>query len=120
MPLNVLGNEVSVMRIGKRQLALRGYRKKNKPLVVFKRKSVPTETPYILQAQLCLARSAIEMRGHTLEEVVANVINNCAGKQYKPDSVREQEKRMRYQQADAHVREMERKLASVREYPTTY
>ena len=111
---------MSIMRIGKRQLKVRGPRKANKPLFVWKTTSIPSETPYSLQARLCLAEAAREMRGHSFEEVIANVISNCSGKQYKPDSVREAEKRARYEQADANIERMRRKLSEVRAIPTTY
>ena len=112
MPIEVLGQEVSIMHIGKRQLALRNKAKNHKGLVVFKRKSVPSETKYILQAQLCLAKAAIEMRGHTLEEVVRNVVMKCSGKKYLPDSVVRERKQAQYMNADTHVAEMEKKLGA--------
>ena len=112
MPLKVraLGEEVSIMRIGTRQLKLRGPRKRNKPLMVIKSKSVPSHTPYWLQAAVALADAAIEMRGRTLEEVVTNVINKCSGKQYLPDSVKAERKRARYVQADANVARLKKEL----------
>ncbi|MHC1596689.1 MAG: hypothetical protein ACXQT3_00065 [Methermicoccaceae archaeon] len=108
-----LGAEQSVMRIGTRQLKLRGPRKANKPLAVLKTKSVPSETRYSLQARLCLAEAATAMRGHPLEEVVANVIESCSGRRYKPDSAYEDERRAKQAQANANIERMRRKLAEM-------
>jgi len=101
---------VSFYRIGTRQLKLRGPRKRNKPTFVLKTKSVPSETIYSLNARLCLAEAAREMRGRTLEEVIANVIRKCAGKRYKPEDVKRAEKEARYARADANIERMRRKL----------
>ena len=109
MPINVLGSDVSIARVGARQAAQRGPRKKSKPMVVFKNKSVPSPTKYILEQQVKLARAAIAMRGRTFEEVVANV-RSSAGGATKPESVWAEEKRQRYEDADRNVARMERDL----------
>jgi len=113
MPIKIraLGEEVSIMRIGRRQLALRGPRKRDKPLIVIKSKSVPSRTEYWLEAAINFAKAAIEKRGRPLEEVIANVIEKCAGKKYVPDEVIEARKKARYKQADANVKRMEEELA---------
>ena len=113
MPIEVLGNEVSIMHIGRRQLKLRGPRKANKRLVVFKRKSVPSETKYSLQARICLSEAAMSARGGTLEDVVGAVINRCSGKKYKPESVIRAEKEAKYRQHEANLARMKEKLSGV-------
>jgi len=115
MPVKIraIGEEISFYRIGRRQLALRGPRKRDKPLMVLKTKSVPSPTVYSLDARIALAEAAIAMRGRTLEEVIANVIERCAGQQYKPDTVRDAERRARYARADANLERMRRERARV-------
>ena len=112
MPIKVraLGEEVSIMRIGRRQLRLRGPRKRDKPLMVIKSKSVPSRTIYWLQAAINLAEAAREMRGHTLEEVVQNVIKKCAGKTYVPEDVKRARLEARWEQADENIRRMKEEL----------
>ena len=115
--------EVSIMRIGTRQLKVRGPRKRNKPPFVFKTKSVPSETVYSLQARLALANAARAMRGHTFEEVIANVIDKCAGHTYKPPEAYEREREARYKRADANIERMTKKLRYLERYgapPTEY
>ena len=105
MPIDIFGTPVSVMRIGRRQAAQRGPNKANKPLMVLKRASIPSQTPYILAQQLKLAEAAIAMRGRTMEEVIANVRIRAVGAT-KPDSVKDAEKRAQYAAADANVARM--------------
>ena len=110
--VRALGEEVSLMRIGRRQLKVRGPRKRDKPLMVIKSKSVPSHTPYWLEAAIALAEAGISARGRSFEEVIATVIDRCAGRQYKPDEVRRMEKEARYRQADANLERMRRELAA--------
>jgi hypothetical protein len=119
MPVQVraLGETVSLMRIGRRQLRLRGPRKRDKPLIVIKTKSVPSETPYSLDARIQLAEAAIAMRGKTLEEVVTNVIKECAGKTYKPETVKRAEKEAQYIKANANLERMRKKRAELERIP---
>ena len=114
MPIKVraLGEEVSLMRIGRRQLKVRGPRKRDKPLMVIKSKSVPSHTPYWLEAAIALSEAGISARGKSFEEVIATVIDRCAGRQHKPDEVRRMEKEARYRQADANLERMRRELAA--------
>ena len=114
MPVKVraLGERVSFMRIGRRQLKLRGPRKKDKPLIVIKTTSVPSHTPYWLEAAICFAEAGISARGKSLEEVVATVIERCSGKTYKPEEVKRMEREARYRQADANLERLRRELAA--------
>jgi len=111
MPIKVraLGEEVSLMRIGRRQLALRGPRKKDKPLLVIKSKSVPSKTVYWLAQATRLALAAREKRGRPLEEVINNVINKCSGP-IVPEEVKEERKQARYTRADANIVHMAMEL----------
>lgn len=110
MAINVLGSEVCIARVGARQAAQRGPSKRNKPLVVFKKKPVVNETPYNRAQWIKLAEAAIAMRGRTFEEVVANVRTRAVGATL-PDSVREERKRARYADADAKLAAMRRRAA---------
>lgn len=116
MPVRVraIGEELSLMRIGRRQLKVRGPRKKDKPLMVFKTKSVPSHTEYWLEAALTFAKAGREMRGRTFEEVIMNVIEKCSGQHYVPESVKRARKEARYKQADANIERLERELAAKR------
>ena len=107
-----MGEEVSIMRIGTRQLKLRGPRKRNKPLMVIKSKSVPSRTKHWLEVAIRFAKAAIEMRGAELEDVVENIINKCTGQgplQRNPE-IKERRKLARYKQADENVRRMMEEL----------
>ena len=112
MPIKVraLGEEVSIMRIGRRQLALRGPRKRDKPLLVIKTKSVPSRTVYWLEVALRFAEAAREMRGRPLEEVIANIIEKCSGKRALTKDIIEARKKARYKQADANIERMRKEL----------
>ncbi len=111
MPLRIqsVGERVSFYHIGTRQLRQRGPRKRNKPSMVMKQVSIPSETPYILGAQLCLSRAAVGMRGRSFEEVISNVVENCGGKRYLTAEEIERRRRAAFAKADANIRRMEEK-----------
>lgn len=106
--IDIFGTRCTLSRVGARQAAVRGYKKKAKPLVILKSVGKQPETPYVRAQRIKLMRAAIAMRGHSFEEVIANVRERATG-QTKPDSVREAEKRARYSAADAHLAELERR-----------
>lgn len=115
MPLEVLGNSVSIMHKGARQLKyLNKFKHPNKAkrLVVFKRTSIPSPTPYIVQQWLRLAELARETRGMTYDEVMNYIyanIDRISGP-IKPESVRRREKEARYKRADEHIEWMKEYL----------
>lgn len=80
MSLNILGEEMSLMRIGKRQLAARVTMKaKQKPTVVIKKKSIPTETPFIAEVWAKFGRAAHSAFGKSMEEVNMAVAQAVSG-----------------------------------------
>ena len=125
MPIDVpyLG-KVSFMRIGKRQLKYRGIRKRNKPLFVLKKTSIPSESPYILEQWVALARVATMARGKPYEEVMENYFlaetlpdgqpNPMYGEKV-PEEVKKKRKLKRYERADRNLKRMEERLAKYHE-----
>ena len=123
MPLEVLGNKVSIMHKGARQLKYLNKFKhpsKAKRLVVFKRTSIPSPTPYIVQQWLRLAELATETRGMTYDEVMNHIyanIDRISGP-IKPARVKEMEKEARYKRADANIAWMREYLRAGGKTPT--
>lgn len=105
-----LGDKLVLMQGFARQKAIARDPKKKARAFAFRRYVVPSETKEALRARLALAEAAIEMRGKTFEEVIANVVRKCSGKDYGGKAKREALKRARYAQADANVARMRAKL----------
>jgi len=115
MPIEVLGNKVSIMHKGARQLKYVNTMKnpqKAKRLVVFKRTSIPSPTPYIVQQWLRLAELARETRGMTYDEVMHHIYDNIdrISGPIKPEEVKRKEKAARYKKADANIEWMKEYL----------
>ena len=115
MPLEVLGNKVSIMHKGARQLKYLNKFKhpsKAKRLVVFKRTSIPSPTPYIVQQWLRLAELAAETRGMNYDEVMNHIyanIDKISG-DIVPDKVKKMRKEAQYARADANIKWMKKYL----------
>ena len=119
MPLEVLGNKVSIMHKGARQMKYVNKMKhpgKAKRLVVFKRTSIPSPTPYIVKQWLRLATLARETRGKNYDEVMNHIFRNIdrISGPVKPEAVKKAEKIQRYKRADANIAWMKEYL---REHP---
>ena len=115
MPLEVLGNKVSIMHKGARQMKYVNKLKhpnKAKRTIVFKRTSIPSPTPYIVQQWLRMAELARETRGMSYDEVMNHILNNIdkiSGK-IVPDEVLRERKSSRYKRADANIEWMKEYL----------
>jgi len=123
MPLEVLGNKVSIMHKGARQLKYLNKFKhpsKAKRLIVFKTTSIPSPTPYIVQQWHRLATLAVETRGMNYDEVMNHIyanIDRISG-DIVPDNVRRMRKEAQYARADANIRWMEEYLRRGGKAPT--
>lgn len=108
-----MGGSLVLMQGFARQKAVARNPRKKARMVHWRRYVVPSETKYSLPARIAIAEAAIEMRGRTFEEVVANVVTKCSGKEYKPEDVKRREKEARYRAADANLAKMRAKLAQL-------
>ena len=116
MPIEVLGNKVSIMHKGAKQLKYVNKMKhpnKAKRLFVFKSTSIPSPTKYIVQQWLRLSELARETRGMSYDEVMTHILSNVdkISGLIKPMEVREAEKKARYARADANIKWMKEYLA---------
>lgn len=73
------GDQLSIMHIGARQIAARSAAHKNKPVVILKKKSIPSMTPYIAAVWAAFAEAASSAYGGTMEEVNNAVARNVSG-----------------------------------------
>lgn len=64
-----IGQEISIMRIGQRQLNARSAANRNKPVTRIKAKSIPSMTPYIAEVWATFGRAASSAYGKSMEEV---------------------------------------------------
>ncbi len=74
-----LGDEISIMHIGSRQIAARSAAHKNRRNVVMKKKSIPSMTPYIAAVWAAFGEAAQSAFGGTMEEVNNAVARNVTG-----------------------------------------
>lgn len=74
-----IGDEISIMHIGSRQIAARSAAHKNRRNVVMKKKSIPSMTPYIAAVWAAFAEAASSAYGGTMEEVNNAVARNVTG-----------------------------------------
>lgn len=115
MPIDVLGNKVSIMHKGARQMKYVNKMKhpqKAKRLVVFKKTSIPSPTPYIVKQWHRLATLMVNTRGMNYDEVMKYLyghIEEISGP-IKPDEVKKMEKEARYKRANANIAWMENYL----------
>jgi len=112
MPISIFGQECSIMRIGSRQLKLRGPKKVNKANFVIKRKSVPSHTKPWLQAAITFSEAAHSARGGTLEDVVLAVKNAMSGKDFGGREAAAKRRELRLAGYDASIATLKRELAS--------
>lgn len=115
MPLEVLGNKVSIYHKGKRQLKYVNKVKnpqKAERVVAFKRTSIPSRTPYIVAQWLRLATLMRNVRGKNYDEVMRYLYNNLdrISGAIKPESAKQEEKQAKYRRADENIEWMKRFL----------
>lgn len=115
MAVNIF-DQNSLMRIGTRQLALRGARKSGKPTMVIKRISRPSHTERWLAHAIHFAEvgHSIAGQGYTLEEVVARVAEGARESDgFKAETQRVQTARRqgKYAMADNNIASMKSELA---------
>ena len=87
--------------------------KKKARIFAFRRYVVPSETKESLPARIALARAAQEMYGHSFEEVVANVMAKCSGKDYGGKAKAARLREARHGAASANIARMEAKLRAL-------
>lgn len=113
---------MAVIGIGERLVLMQGFArqkkvarnpKKKSRVLHYRRYVVPSETKEALQARLALAKAAYEMYGKSFEEVVANVIKKCSGKDYGGKAKKEAMREARHAAAKANIERMEEKLKAV-------
>ena len=110
MPISIFGQECSIMRIGSRQLKLRGPKKANKANFVIKRKSVPSHTVPWLRAAIAFSEAAHSARGGTLEDVVLAVKKAMAGEDYGGAAEAKRRREIRLSGYDASIGSMKKEL----------
>jgi len=110
---------MAVIGIGERLVLMQGFARQKKVArdpkkkarsIAWRRYVVPSETAESLQARLALARAAYEAYGKSFEEVIANVIEKCSGKDYGGKLKKERMREARHAAAAANIRRMEEKL----------
>lgn len=74
-----IGQEISIMRIGRRQLNARSAANKNKSTTRIKAKSIPSMTPYIATVWAAFGRAANNAFGKSMEEVNMSVAQALSG-----------------------------------------
>ena len=115
MPLEVLGNKVSIMHKGAKQLKYLNklrHPSKAKRLIVFKRTSIPSPSPYIVEQWHKLATLAVKTRGMKYDEVMNYIyanIDEISG-DIVPENVKKMRKEAQYARADANIKWMEEYL----------
>lgn len=92
------GDQLSLMHIGARQIAARSPRNKNKATIIMKKKSLPSETPYIAAVWAAFAQAASSAYGGTMEEVNNAVARNVTGLNTGARQVQEEERNFRHTQ----------------------
>ena len=110
MPISIFGQECSIMRIGSRQLKLRGPKKANKANFVIKRKSVPSHTVPWLRAAIAFSEAAHSARGGTLEDVVLAVKNAMGGKDFGGKEAATKRRELRLAGYEPSIATMRREL----------
>ena len=96
-----------------RQKAIARNPKKKARAFAFRRYVVPSETKESLPARIALAEAAHEMFGRSFEEVIANVIRKCSGKDYGGKAKREKLRAAKHDAARANIERMKAKLAKL-------
>jgi len=112
VPISIFGQECSIMRIGSRQLNLRGPAKANKANFVIKSKSVPSHTKEWLGVAIAFAEAAHSARGGTLEDVVLAVKKGLSGKDFGGAAAAARRREMRLASYDGNIAKMKRELAA--------
>lgn len=107
-----LGQEISVMQIGARQLAARSAKNKGKKTTVIKGKSIPTMTPFIAEVWARFAESASSAYGGTMEDVNRAVARGVAGLDTGASLYKEEVRRIRHEQiTPANIRKFREEAA---------
>lgn len=112
MAVNIF-DQNSLMRIGTRQLNLRGPRKAAKPTMVIKRISRPSHTEQWLAHAVHFAQAGANTRGMSLEEVVAYMAQNAGESdsfKARTQQIQENRKRGRYAMADNNIAALQAEL----------
>lgn len=108
-----IGGSLVIMQGFSRQKAIARDPAKKSRMFAFRRYVVPSETRESLQARISLAQAAISARGRSFEEVVANIVSSCSGKDYGGKAKANSLKSARHAAASANVTRMQAKLSRV-------
>lgn len=105
-----IGGSIVLMQGFARQKKMATDPKKKARTFAFRRYVVPSETKESLPARIALAKAAQEMYGRSFEEVIANVIAKCSGKDYGGKAKKMAIREAKHLAATANIRRMEEKL----------